>query len=525
MCQQTRVEAVIPYWLTWMEAFPTVEALAAASEDEVNAKWAGLGFYRRRMLHEGAAGGGVARRRAAARRRRPALDQGHRAVHRRRRRVDRRRRRGAGGRRQCPPRCVAAVRGGGDRQGPLLCARSEASRGRSRALVGAAAAPARRAEPTLMEVGATYCAPAGGVDGADPLAPSIAEARPRGVRGARAGDLEALLYGATGVRGAAARRARAPTPSSTAARGGRGANGGGGGDDGAPAAAAAAGEENGARSGTRWPPCTPRTRWRGAGCWRSGRRRGTGGAVGVPHAVVASDAATVPDDPGSGPRSYALENMLMEAAGLSHAVSNAVGAIDAKGYSAGAVEAPRQSLAEPLEHIFSHVRHTMHVEYGSVLSAPDEEEVAAWKAKAKGKGKGAASSAPREFRWMAEGQMKEVGVTAGVLKVIAAVRPPRTAAAEDTTKGKKRARRPPPASAQKDPELRHARRAAADRHLPSPVASVPQTGLHLPSTARDTPAQRRETSRSAASTSSVTSRGDIRTFSCGSSPPAWSDLA
>ena len=55
MCQQTRVEAVIPYWLAWMEAFPTVHALAAASEDEVNAKWAGLGFYRRaRMLHEAA---------------------------------------------------------------------------------------------------------------------------------------------------------------------------------------------------------------------------------------------------------------------------------------------------------------------------------------------------------------------------------------------------------------------------------------------------------------------------------------
>jgi A/G-specific adenine glycosylase len=55
MCQQTRVEAVIPYWLAWMEAFPTVEALAAASEEAVNARWAGLGFYRRaRMLHEGA---------------------------------------------------------------------------------------------------------------------------------------------------------------------------------------------------------------------------------------------------------------------------------------------------------------------------------------------------------------------------------------------------------------------------------------------------------------------------------------
>ncbi len=55
MCQQTRVEAVIPFWIAWMEVFPTVEALAAASEEEVNAKWAGLGFYRRaRMLHEGA---------------------------------------------------------------------------------------------------------------------------------------------------------------------------------------------------------------------------------------------------------------------------------------------------------------------------------------------------------------------------------------------------------------------------------------------------------------------------------------
>lgn len=54
MCQQTRIEAVIPYWLAWMKSFPTVEALAAASEDEVNAHWAGLGFYRRaRMLHEG----------------------------------------------------------------------------------------------------------------------------------------------------------------------------------------------------------------------------------------------------------------------------------------------------------------------------------------------------------------------------------------------------------------------------------------------------------------------------------------
>ena len=38
-----------------MKSFPTVYDLAAATEDEVNAHWAGLGFYRRaRYLHQGA---------------------------------------------------------------------------------------------------------------------------------------------------------------------------------------------------------------------------------------------------------------------------------------------------------------------------------------------------------------------------------------------------------------------------------------------------------------------------------------
>jgi A/G-specific adenine glycosylase len=38
-----------------MKSFPTVQDLAAASEESVNAHWAGLGFYRRaRLLHKGA---------------------------------------------------------------------------------------------------------------------------------------------------------------------------------------------------------------------------------------------------------------------------------------------------------------------------------------------------------------------------------------------------------------------------------------------------------------------------------------
>ncbi len=47
MLQQTRVETVIPYYGRFLEAFPTVEALATATEDEVRAQWSGLGYYRR----------------------------------------------------------------------------------------------------------------------------------------------------------------------------------------------------------------------------------------------------------------------------------------------------------------------------------------------------------------------------------------------------------------------------------------------------------------------------------------------
>ena len=55
MLQQTRVDAVIPYWVRWMKAFPTVHALATATQEEVNSHWAGLGFYRRaRLLHTAA---------------------------------------------------------------------------------------------------------------------------------------------------------------------------------------------------------------------------------------------------------------------------------------------------------------------------------------------------------------------------------------------------------------------------------------------------------------------------------------
>ncbi|MGA2715178.1 MAG: A/G-specific adenine glycosylase [Bryobacteraceae bacterium] len=55
MLQQTRVEAVIPYYRRFLERFPSVESLAGALEDAVLTAWSGLGYYSRaRALHRAA---------------------------------------------------------------------------------------------------------------------------------------------------------------------------------------------------------------------------------------------------------------------------------------------------------------------------------------------------------------------------------------------------------------------------------------------------------------------------------------
>jgi len=55
MLQQTQVRAVIPYYERFLARYPTVKALAAASEDEVLQLWSGLGYYARgRNLHKAA---------------------------------------------------------------------------------------------------------------------------------------------------------------------------------------------------------------------------------------------------------------------------------------------------------------------------------------------------------------------------------------------------------------------------------------------------------------------------------------
>ena len=55
MLQQTQVAAVIGYYTKFMQRFPTIAALAAATQEEVLQSWSGLGYYSRaRNLHNAA---------------------------------------------------------------------------------------------------------------------------------------------------------------------------------------------------------------------------------------------------------------------------------------------------------------------------------------------------------------------------------------------------------------------------------------------------------------------------------------
>ncbi|MGH9357161.1 MAG: A/G-specific adenine glycosylase, partial [Terriglobia bacterium] len=52
MLQQTQITTVVPYYVRFLRAFPSIERLARAPFEKVAAQWSGLGYYRRaRHLH------------------------------------------------------------------------------------------------------------------------------------------------------------------------------------------------------------------------------------------------------------------------------------------------------------------------------------------------------------------------------------------------------------------------------------------------------------------------------------------
>ena len=55
MLQQTIVATVVPYFLNFIDIWPTITDLAKADFKTISAQWAGLGYYRRaKNLHESA---------------------------------------------------------------------------------------------------------------------------------------------------------------------------------------------------------------------------------------------------------------------------------------------------------------------------------------------------------------------------------------------------------------------------------------------------------------------------------------
>ena len=65
----------------------------------------------------------------------------------------------------------------------------------------------------------------------------------------------------------------------------------------------------------------------------------------------------------------------------------------------------------PVEHVFSHVRHTMWIEHGDGSRHVDHSALDEW-----------TSLDGKEIRWMSEEDMQNVGVTAGVKKILKAVK-------------------------------------------------------------------------------------------------------
>lgn len=72
---------------------------------------------------------------------------------------------------------------------------------------------------------------------------------------------------------------------------------------------------------------------------------------------------------------------------------------------------------DPTEHVFSHVRHTMYIEYGELIYKDQKQSNSA-----KGGNYRWTSKHKREVGWLSEGDMADVGITSGVRKALAVAR-------------------------------------------------------------------------------------------------------
>jgi A/G-specific adenine glycosylase len=424
-----------------MTSFPTVHDLASASEEEVNAHWAGLGFYRRaRLLHNGAQhvvetlNGQL-----------PETVDELKQIS------------GIGPYTACAIAsiafnvCVPVVDGNvcrvlsrlrgianhikspalKDKLGWVLARQLvEAGDGKQAGLVNQA----------LMELGATYCAPSGtGVDPKDPLRPFYWSTQlGKAYAVSRADNLSTGTYATANVNGR--RKGASPVKNqySTIEVGSakecelcdR---------DGVRSVLAewhvalsdddATGEDKdmvAAQNGhAAFPLNPPKLKkreedlavavLRRADCWLLVKRPKQGLLAGqweFPSVCVqtrgeTSSATNSTKPPSAQRHRQALTQLLKE---LFSCNDDSIDDLDLGGHPD--YFARRESVSEaPIEHIFSHVKHIMWVE-ACCLGKGSKPEITEWET----------AENSRQVRWMREEDMKEVGITSGVQKIIKAVK-------------------------------------------------------------------------------------------------------
>ena len=122
--------------------------------------------------------------------------------------------------------------------------------------------------------------------------------------------------------------------------------------------------------------------------------------------------------PGKAVRDRALTKFLLDEIFLDH--PNGELATEVSNLSRG-VE------TEPLEHIFSHVKHYMWLEAGDLIGVNLEDEDLEW-----------ITPSGKEVRWMNKDDMKKVGITSGVKKVLQSIEKSSISISKSKTKKRKK---------------------------------------------------------------------------------------
>lgn len=129
-------------------------------------------------------------------------------------------------------------------------------------------------------------------------------------------------------------------------------------------------------------------------------------------------AATATKGPKKAERDRALTKFLLQDMFLDHPNDEIITAVS---------NLSRRTDKSPLEHIFSHVKHYMWVEVGDLSDMNLGDDDLEWE-----------TSSGKEVRWMNKHDMKKVGITSGVKKVLQAVEKSSIRSSISKSKTKKR---------------------------------------------------------------------------------------